>query len=147
MHKGTQEYPHTTEFIRYATSTCGMPAELHGKQEAMKPGAELMLALPQPYAASAFSRARIPPIVVRVASLCIVGENEDTAEAKSQSADRVFEGETVMSLHHAIKEGDKVIGLASPGCDVLVVNAENPEDMEHLLTTYSDDSCMQHVEL
>jgi hypothetical protein len=137
----------TEKFMKYAASSCGMPIELHGKQETMRKGAKISLELPQPYTMSAFCRAKIPPIEVEIARICIMHDDQAVADTESPGVDRVFEGRATKSLHHVIKEGDTVIGMASTGCSVLVVNADDPEVMDYLHQTYDDKRCMQYVSL
>jgi hypothetical protein len=147
MSHETHDYLTDKGFLKHAASSCGVSAELHGKQEAWRPGAEITLELPQPFQASAFCRANLPPIVVKMTRLCILGDEGASTDEEGSSTDRVFTGKTIKSVHSTIQEGDTVIGLASPGCDVLVANADDPSVMGYLRGTYDDEDCMQCVTL
>src|SRR5689334_8290718 len=143
----SRDFPSSKKFLKYAASSCGMPAELHGTQEALRPEGEIMLGLPQPFQASAFCRANIPPIVVKVTKLCLLGNQKTNSSEENSRIDRVFTGTAVKSIHPAISEGNTVIGMVSQGCDALVMNAHDPEAMDHLLETYEDKQCMRNVAL
>lgn len=140
MHEALVEYPRTEEFLRYAVANCGTRVVPRGKHAAIIAGATIMLDLIKP-PETHYAR-KTPPIVV---SLYAVKACQ--AEVSPEQEDKIFIGRVIESRHKDIHRGDSVIGLASLGCDTLIVDTSNEEDMEHLLETYADHSYREQLVL
>ena len=136
MQKG-DEYPRTEEFIRYAAS-CGIPVTHHGNHRAIVPGSDLVISTIKPE--YVHYRRRLPPIVVGLYAVMA-----GSPDLNSGYQERLFEGKVKDSMNPGIKRGDNIIGLASLGCQAMIVNTSNPEDLAHILETFGDSSYLGHV--
>jgi hypothetical protein len=132
-------YPHTEEFLRYAAASGGMPVTLIGKYESIVPGSSLTLETIKP--PDVHYRKKLPPFVV---GLRVVKARRS---AVHQNGDKLFEGTVTQSLNRQIKRGDNIIGLASPESPVLIVNTSDPKEMDHIMETYDDPQCREHINL
>lgn len=150
-------YPQTERFLRYATGSCG--THVSYLREQLFEAGRTVLALSSMASAMSLDGESVKPgnthetmdvENAEIPSWEGVRIRVDTMRIGQLSVawclDKPFEGTVIESPNdNNVPNGSGVIGLPYSKHEILILNTEDADDMQFLLTTYSHPQCKEHI--